>query len=372
MSPVQTLRLAVLLLGVVSVSGDLQLDAQDFAFRPTTNAVENYAIFSPEAIARMSSLRSTQVGETTLAKADAFLSTAPHPMSRLHARHRNESTEFHNESNLAERDWSAMLVLGLAYRISGDNRYLEADTRYFSAWASTFQPAFEDLDPIDQASTDEFMMAYDLVRDSLPALAFTEMNKVCRALAEGYTKWASNSGLENNLESHAVELAVLASYETGDPELEKRASRLFLQQVSHNIQKDGSVIDFSLRDALLYVDFDLKPLATGALSAQVHGMDWFARGGKKSIAHAVDWLIPYALGQDQHVEFVHTTLGGDNHRKERGEIWKPKSSVLDILAIATLMDTKYEIYFLQCRLITSFQPGPFEQVLLAMSSQSIQ
>jgi hypothetical protein len=210
------------------------------------------------------------------------------------------------------------------------------------------------------------------VRDSLPGPVVTDMNKVCRALAEGYTQWASTSGLENNLESHAVELAVLASYETGDPELEKRAAKLFLKQVSHNVQKDGSVIDFHLRDALLYVDFDLKPLATGALSAHVHGTEWFDRGGKKSIANAVDWLIPYALGQKQHVEFVNTTLGSDNHRKEQGETWKPKSSVLDILGVATLMDPRYETSLQQCQRISSFQPGIFEQVMLAIRSPNIQ
>jgi hypothetical protein len=372
MSSVQLIRSAVLLLGTVSVSGDSLLKAQYSAFRSTTNAVESYAIFSPEVIARMPSLRSTELGATTLTRADAFLSTAPHPMSHLHARHRNESTEFHNESNLAQQDWPAMLLLGLAYRISGDSRYLDADKRYFSAWAPMFQPAFQDLDPIDQAGTDEFMMAYDLMRDSLPGPVVTDMNKLCRALAEGYIQWASTSGLENNLESHAVELAVLASYETGDPELEKQAAKLFLKQVSHNVQKDGSVIDFHLRDALLYVDFDLKPLANGALSAHVHGTEWFDRGGKNSIANAVDWLIPYALGQKPHVEFVHTTLGSDNHRKEQGETWKPSKNALDILGVAALIDPRDETSFQQCKRVSSFQPGILVQVMLAIRSPNIQ
>jgi hypothetical protein len=237
---------------------------------------------------------------------------------------------------------------------------------------SIFRPAFEDLDPIDQANTDEFMMAYDLVRDSLPDSVVIQMDVVCRTLAEGYLRWASTSDLENNLESHAVELAVLASYETGDVNLEKRAAKLFLKQVAHNVQKDGSVIDFQLRDALLYVDFDLRPLVTGALSAHVHGMDWFDQGGKKSIAHAVDWLIPYALGQTSHVEFVHTTLAGDNHRKEQGEVWKPKNSVLDILGMAALMDSRFETSFQQCTRVSSFHAGSFIQVMLATQSPKIQ
>jgi hypothetical protein len=334
-----------------------------------------YAIFSPDVIAKLPSLRSTPVGDSTIKKAKAFLSAAPKPMPRLHVRHLNESTEFHDASNLAQKDWEGMELLGLAYRITGDRKYLDADVRYFSAWADVFKPRYADLDPIDQGQTEQLIMAYDLVRDSLPAPVVTEMNTLCRSLAEGYTKWALLSGLNNNLESHAVELAVLASYETNDPKLEKHAENVFLSQVSHNVQKDGSVVDWHLRDALLYVDYDLKPLATGAFAAHLHGAEWFHVGGKKTLAHAVDWLIPFATGDRQHEEFVHTTLGIDVRRADQGEkgfsgTWKPSKNAQDILGMAALMDPDYEAAFQACMRVAKYPPGILVEVMSAIQPQA--
>jgi len=343
--------------------------AYSLASTTTSNPASGYAIFSPDLIAKLPSLQSTPTGATTIKKANTFLSTVPKPMPRLHVRHLNESTEFHDQSNLAQQDWEAMLYLGLAYRISGDKQYLDADVRYFGAWAEVFKPGFADLDPIDQGQTEQLMMAYDLVRDSLPPPIVTEMNTLCRSLAEGYMRWSSTSDHNNNLESHAVELSVLASYETGDPDLEKRAAKVFIKQVSQNVEKDGSVIDWHLRDALLYVDFDLKPLATGAFAAHLHGAEWLHQGGKKSIAHAVEWFIPYATGNQQHQEFLHTTLGSDNHRKEKGGLWKPSKSAEDILGLAALMDPQYEASFQQCMRVATYPPGILVQVMSAIRPQ---
>jgi hypothetical protein len=244
---------------------------------------------------------------------------------------------------------------------------LDADVRYFQAWADVFKPSFGELDPNDQAQTEQLMMAYDLVRDSLPAPVVTEMNTLCRSLAEGYMRWAATSGDTNNLQSHAVELALLASYETDDPELEKSAAKMFLKQVSKNVEKDGSVLDWHLRDALLYVDFDLKPLTTGAFAAYFHGVDWLHEGGKKSIAHAAQWLIPYAVGEQQHIDFVHTTLGGDKGHKR--ELWKPSKSAQDILGMAALMDPTFESAFQQSMHVTQYSPGILVRIMSAIQPQ---
>ena len=367
MSTVKLVRSMTFLLRIISMAAGFLVPAYGLASTATSNSASGYAIFSPDLIAKLPSLRSTPTGATTIKKADTYLSTVPKPMPRLHVRHLNESTEFHDQSNLAQQDWEAMMYLGLAYRISGDKHYLDADVRYFGAWAEVFKPGFADLDPIDQAQTDQLMMAYDLVRDSLPAPIVTEMNTLCRSLAEGYMQWSSTSGLNNNLESHAVELAVLASYETNDPELEKRAAKLFLKQVSKNVEKDGSVVDWHLRDALLYVDFDLKPLTTGALSAHFHGVDWLHEGGKKSIAHAAEWLIPYAVGEQQHIEFVHTTLGGDKSHKR--EVWKPSKNSQDILGMAALMDPTFESAFQQSMRVAKYPPGILVEVMSAIEPQ---
>jgi len=358
------------LLAAISMSAGYLTPACGLASATPTNPATGYAIFSPDVIAKLPTLQSTPLGTSTIKKADTFLSTSPKPMPRLHVRHLNESTEFHDQSNRAQKDWEAMMYLGLAYRISGQKQYLDADTRYFGAWGGVFRPAFADLDPIDQAETEQLFMAYDLVHDTLPAAIVTEMDTLCRSLSEGYMHWAAKSGQDGNLQSHAVELAMLAAYETNDPDIEKRAAKLFLKQISKTVQKDGSVTDWKARDALLYVDFNLKPLATGAYAGHVHGFEWFHTGGKKSLAHAVEWLIPYTDGRLQHREFIHTTLGFDHHRKEWGTTWKPSKSSQDILGLAALMDRAFEAPFEQCRQVATYPPGIFVRILSAVQPQT--
>jgi hypothetical protein len=360
------------LLAAISIGACLLTPPCGLASTTTTNKASGYAIFSPDLITKLPSLQSTPLGASTIKKANSFLSTDPKPMSRLHVRHLNESTAFHDQSNRAQQDWEAMLYLGLAYRISGEKQYLDADTRYFGAWAGVFKPGFADLDPIDQAETEQLFMAYDLVNDTLPTPISTEMDTLCRSLAEGYMYWATKSGQDGNLQSHAVELAMLAAFETSDADIEKSVAKLFLKQISKTIQKDGSVTDWKARDALLYVDFNLKPLATGAYSGHVHGFDWFHTGGKKSIAHAVEWLIPYANGTLQHQEFIHTTLGFDHHRKEWGVMWKPSKNSQDILGLAALMDTAFEAPFQQCMKVATYQPGILVRILSALQPQAAQ
>ena len=264
-----------------------------------------------------------------------------------------------------------MMYLGLAYRISGEKQYLDADTRYFEAWAGVFKPGFADLDPIDQAETEQLFMAYDLAHDALPAAVITEMSTLCRSLAEGYMEWAAKSRQEGNLQSHAVELAMLAAYETNDSDVEKRAAKPFLKHIVKTVRKDGSVEDWKARDALLYVDFNLKPLATGAYAAHVHGFEWFRTGGKRSIAHAVEWLIPYTDGRLQHREFIHTTVVGlDHRRKEYGVMWKTSKNSEDILGLAALMDPAFEAPFQRSMQVATYPPGILVRILSALQDQA--
>jgi hypothetical protein len=113
------LRLSALTVFFMGASVTLasQMGPRNQHVQATTNDPSGgYAIFSSKMIAKLPSLRSTPLGSSTIKKADSFLSTVPKPMPHLHVRHLNESQEFHDQSNLAQQDWEAMMYLGLAYR----------------------------------------------------------------------------------------------------------------------------------------------------------------------------------------------------------------------------------------------------------------
>jgi len=106
---------------------------------------------------------------------------------------------------------------------------------------------------------------------------------------------------------------------------------IFVEQVGNNIAPDGSTVDFAERDALHYVAYDLEPLVAAALAARRHNRNWLTlkAGNGASLALALNWLVPYALGQKTHEEFVHSSVPFDAQRRAAGVPgfsgpWDPK------------------------------------------------
>jgi hypothetical protein len=63
------------------------------------------------------------------------------------------------------------------------------------------------------------------------------------------------------------------------------------------------------------VVYDLEPLLTAASIAAAHGDDWYGLAALQGrLAAALSWLSPYAAGDQQHEEFVHSTVGFDARR----------------------------------------------------------
>ena len=325
-----------------------------------------WAIFSSESAAKLHAQAGTEAGRRVLQTAEGFVDETPHPMARIHTEGTLPHQGIRDESLASERDWAAMLALGLAYRLSGDKKFLAAEDRYLSAWTAIYHASFN---PIDETNMDQLMLAYDLTRADLSPKTEAQASTLWQSMAVGYIEWMEHNGEKDprNWSSHRVKLAVMAAYETGDPKLEARAAQIFREQVKRNIRSDGSVEDFYERDALHYVVYDLDPLQMAALTAKAHGEGWFHEGADgKNIAHAVDWLVPYAIGDKKHDEFAHSHVGFDAARDKAGEKgysgeWDPAAGV-QTLTLAALLDPHYAAVAQQS--ITHGGHGPQPWLLL--------
>ncbi len=310
------------------------------------NSSVPYALIPPAVAERLKSEASSTHALHLLKTAQADLANKPNPLPLVHTEGTLPHQGIRDQSGKAERDWPQMLAFGMAYRLTGDPKYLEAAERFLSAWLAIYQVSFN---PIDETNLDQMILAYDLTRPDLSRPTQEKMTAFLRTMAQGYLDKIAAQKTEDitNWQSHRIKLLTLSAFALGDPDLIARAHQVFQRQLSVNIRPDGSVVDFYKRDALHYVVYDLEPLATAALAAQTHGDDWFhpATAGAPSVEKAIDWLTSYALGQKSHQEFVHSAVAFDAARAKAGEKgysgpWQPATS-LRVYQLAAMVDPKY-------------------------------
>ena len=266
----------------------------------------------------------------------ARLNDQPKPLARLHTEGTLPHEGIYDQSVAAERDLELMRDAALVWRATGDERYLRLVDRFLLAWATTYQPSFN---PIDETHFDSLILAYDLTASALPVKTRNAAAAFIAKFANGYLARVNaqprplTGTYRNNWESHRVKLVAMAAFTLDDRKLIDAAQRLFVEQIGTNVAPDGTTADFTERDALHYVTYDLQPLVVAALSARRHNRNWLTQRAPNgaTLGLALDWLVPYALGEKTHEEFVHSSVPFDAKRREAGlpgysGQWDPKSS----------------------------------------------
>jgi Alginate lyase len=356
---------------------------------PSEATAQDFALISMSAARSIQGKANTSAGQATLASANSLLSRSPDAITVLQIAGRLPHDPVYDKSVQAAADLAAMTDLALAYRLTGDRKYLYAATRFIKAWASTYQTA---LNPIDDQDFYYFFVANDLVNADLPSdvkaltkkfsqqFAQAYLNEIEKAPPPGSPEADPNNPIYkgpnkpdptriNNFQSHRLKLGVLAAFAAGDNELIKRGRAAYERQMAINIRPDGTVLDFQDRDALHYVVYDLEPLLLVALAAHAHGQDWFSYRSPSgsSLEAALDWLIPYAEGEKNHEEFVHSHVPFDQTRAKAGVkgfsgSWDPKGAVTTY-AYASILSPKYRQVLENVEAHTHARPPQFVELV---------
>lgn len=332
-----------------------------------------FALFSPQW--RAPPDEKTIRGEI-VDRASKALDRPPGAVRVLHTEGTLPGKGIRDASIVAKRDQLIVFDLALAWRLTGDRRYLVATSGYLEAWANVYRLS---LNPIDETGFDTMVFATDLVRGDVTPSLRAKLDRFWRGMAVGYLD-AMAAGAPNwntNWQSHRVKLATVSAFATGDAALVARARDAFRRQVAANILPDGSVRDFHSRDALHYVTYGLEPLLMAALVAKEHGEDWFSwqAPGGASLPRALGWLEPYATGKREHMEFAHTTVRFDLERAAAGNpeyaphIWK-RGNAVRTYALAALCDPAYVPTLVDLVAATKRQPSSWMRLFLAMPSRA--
>lgn len=285
-----------------------------------------------------------------VADVQARVNEVPHAVPRLHTEGTLPHEGLYDQSVEAEKDLDLMRNAALAWRATTDDRFLKLVDRLLYAWVTTYQPSFN---PIDETHFEGLILAYDMTASALPVKTRNATMAFLTKFANGYIAQIDAQPrplagtFRNNWQSHRIKLIAMAAFTLDNRKMIAAAQRLFVEHVGDNIEPDGSTVDFAERDALHYVTYDLQPLVTAALAARRHNRNWLSERapGGATLAAALNWLTPYALGQKTHEEFVHSTVAFDAKRREAGlpgysGDWDPKNAA-ELFHLAARLDGRY-------------------------------
>jgi len=257
---------------------------------------------------------------------DGKLSSDPNPLVNIKTEGLLRGQQGKEESLAATGDFEVMYNAALAWRSGEGQAYNALAMRYLDGWLGIYQP---DLNPINETHFDDLIATFALVKDKIPPAQRKTYEDFLRNWALSYVDTmdaalAQNPVPErfaNNWQSHRIKLVAMIAVALNDKTLFDDARRLFTAQLANNIKPDGSVMDFYQRDAIHYVLYDLEPLLQAALAARSRGEDWYSlsSGDGSSLKRAVEWLQPFATGERQHIEFVHSKVAFDARRAANGE-----------------------------------------------------
>lgn len=279
--------------------------------------------------------------------ADAGLARELHVRAVVHTQGLLPHEQARDASVLAQEDWRQALTQALAWCLTGHSAYEAKAAAYIEAWMADYSPSFN---PIDEADLTDLLFGFDFVQTRLPPSTVEKARLLGRQLATGYLGERRvgdpSTGL-NNWQSHRIKLATAGAYLSGDVDLIAGARAGFVAHASRNVGMDGRTYDFGQRDAMHYVVYDLEPLLMAASMAAAHGDDWYGLPSLQGrLAAALRWLEPYAAGDEQHEEFVHSTVHFDARRAAAhvegySGLWQRKEAS-NLYWIASRLDSRFE------------------------------
>jgi hypothetical protein len=285
-----------------------------------------------------------------VAQVQAHVNDTPRPLARVHIEGTLPHEGIYDASMEALKQLDLMRDAALAWRATSDDRYLKLVERFLSAWVTTYEPSFN---PIDETRFEGLILAYDMTASALPVRTRNATMLFLNRFANGYIAQIDaqprplSGTFANNWQSHRIKLIAMIAFTLDNRKMIATAQRLFVEHIGDNISPDGSTRDFAEHDALQYVAYDLQPLVTAALAARRHNRNWLTERAANgaTLAKALDWLTPYALGDKTHDEFVHSAVPFDARRREAGlpgfsGAWEPKNAA-ELFHLAARLDGRF-------------------------------
>lgn len=276
--------------------------------------------------------------------AEASMTDEPSPIRTVISEGRLQTDPDKIRTNAAMKDMPKLEALAWTSILADDARYAAQARRYLLAWART---NVSDGNPINETRFEPLVEAYDLLRNDLSRADQVIIDEWLRDKARALLVYPK--GHKENWQSHRIKMVGLIAATIGDDRLWNTSLILYRQHILNNFDASGSSVDFSRRDSLHYHLYSVQPLLSYACAAGRRNSPVFAytASNDASLEKAVDFLVPYAVGEQTHTEFANSQVRFDRKRAASGEgeyavrKWNPKQSIA-LFAEASCVSDRYQ------------------------------
>jgi hypothetical protein len=251
--------------------------------------------------------------------ADAALKDEPDPVEHILTEGKLKDDPDKIRTHKALKDLDAMEALGWTYAVTGEAKYAEKCQHFLMAWAKKNKSRG---DPIDDTNLDSAIVAYDLIRKTCSSAEKKTIEAWFRQAADAEMETAEKGkGTKNNWHSHRLKIVGLVGLLLDEKKLVNYTIEAFKKHIDHNLEPDGSSLDFHERDALHYHCYDLEPLITLCIAMEQAGHKLYQHESPKgaSISKSVHFLVPYCDGTRTHKEWINSKVAFDRKRAESGD-----------------------------------------------------
>lgn len=254
--------------------------------------------------------------------ADESMSIAPDPLDTIFYEGLVSNHPRRIETVRHLQDIIRLRALTWCYVIGQEELYGRKAADYLIAWADKYVPSGND---VNDNKLEFCFFAADVLQPILNESEKVEIFRWLTAIADAQrTRW-KNGGAGNRM-ANRLKMVLMYSLHVENPEYKSWADEKLSLLMDEAFFPDGTTSDFHQRDAMHYHVSCVNNFLKVGLLYRVFGEDIYSRvnlrGG--SVKKSVDFVIPYALGEKIHPEWVHTKVDLDRRRWLSGDpYYKP-------------------------------------------------
>ncbi len=283
-------------------------------------------------------------------EAKGYLPDQPRPLPVIHYEGLLDTNPDRIDTEKNLRDMDKLAAWLFAYYTTQDDVYAQKAKAYILAWVETYQPTGN---PINENKFEPLIHSYQTMKKHFSRAERERVEQWLTKIAEAEIAYPHMP--QNNWKTKQIKLVGTIGLIVGREDFERYAVENLKKYIDRALYADGTTFDLRQRDAMSYHVSGLKPLLVTAIA-----MEQFRKGqggsnifdyqnqAGGSIRKSVDYVVPYALGEKVHKEWVNTKVALDRQRAaaglahyQPGTPYEPERS-RELFELALYFDAKYQ------------------------------